>query len=89
LLRAAIHWHHKIFPYTGPHREVIEACRKADWIDASKGLLRKGMGREQIKKVESAFPNLGFQETLLRLAKDYGGSTLVGGIKVTLGIVKW
>jgi hypothetical protein len=47
------------------------------------------MGREQIKKVESAFPNLGFQETLLRLAKDYGGSTLVGGIKVTLGIVKW
>ena len=89
LLRAAIHWHHKIFPYTGPNREVIEACRKADWIDASKGILRKGMGREQIKKVESAFPNLGFQETLLRLAKDYGGSTLVGSIKVTLGIVKW
>ena len=88
LLREAIHWHHKIFPYTGPHREVIEACRKADWIDASKGMLRKGISRDQIQRVETAFPNLGFHETLLRLAKDYGGSTLAGGIKVTLGIVK-
>ncbi|EOW9353376.1 phosphohydrolase [Vibrio cholerae] len=88
-LRGAIHWHHKIFPYKGPHEQVIEACRKADWIDASKGIIRKGLSREEIKKVESAFPNLGFHDTLLRLAKDYGGSTLVGGIKVTRGIVKW
>jgi hypothetical protein len=47
------------------------------------------MRRELIQKVETAFPNLGFHETLLRLAKDYGGSTLAGGLKVTLGIVKW
>ena len=89
LLRGAIHWHHKIFPYTGPHREIIEACRKADWIDASKGMLRKGIGRSEIERVEAAFPNLGFHDTLLRLAKDYGGSIIVGGVKVTLGIVKW
>jgi len=89
LLRGAIHWHHKIFPYTGPHREIIEACRKADWIDASKGMLRKGMSRGAIAEVEAEFPNLGFHDSLIRLAKDYGGSTLVGSIKVTLGIVKW
>ena len=89
LLRDAIHWHHKISPYRGPHAEVIEACRKADWIDASKGLLRKGMPRADIRAVEAAFPNLGFHATLLRLAKDYSGSTLKGGIRVTLGIVKW
>ena len=89
LLRGAIHWHHKILPYTGQDREIIEACRKADWIDASKGMLRKGMSKDAINQVEVAFPNLGFHDTLLRLAKDYGGSTLVGGIKVTLGIVKW
>lgn len=88
-LKGAIHWHHKIFPYQGPHRQVIEACRKADWIDASKGMLRKGIDRKVIKEVEAAFPNLGFHNTLLRLAKDYGGSTVVGGIKVTRGIVKW
>ena len=89
LLRGAIHWHHKIFPYTGTHREIIEACRKADWIDASKGILRKGISRAAIAEVEAAFPNLGFHDALMRLAKDYGGSTLAGGIKVTLGIVRW
>jgi hypothetical protein len=52
-------------------------------------MLRKGVSRAQIQRVEAAFPNLGFHDTLLRLAKDYGGSTLVGGAKVTLGIVKW
>lgn len=88
-LTGAIHWHHKISPYTGPHQKVIEACRKADWIDASKGTIRKGVSKEAIKQVEAAFPNLGFHDTLLRLAKEYGGSTLMGGIKVTRGIVKW
>jgi hypothetical protein len=67
---------------------VIEACRKADWIDASKGMLRKGISRAAIREVEAAFPNLGFHNSLMRLAKDYGGSTLVGAIKVTVGIVR-
>ncbi|MEM9808581.1 MAG: phosphohydrolase [Cyanobacteria bacterium P01_D01_bin.56] len=89
ILYGAIHWHHKISPYTGPHQSVIEACRKADWIDATKGMLRKGMSRDAIAKVEATFPNLGFHDTLLRLAKDYGGSTLIGSLKVMKGIVKW
>ena len=88
-LRGAIHWHHKILPYRGPHAELIEACRKADWIDATKGNLTKGMSKEAIAQVEAAFPNLGFHDTLLRLAKDYGGSTLVGTFRVVQGIVKW
>ena len=88
-LCGAIHWHHKVFPYKGPHESVIEACRKADWIDATRGWLRKGISRSAIRKVEAAFPNCGFHRTLLRLAKDYGGSTLIGGLQVTRGIVKW
>ena len=89
LLRGIIHWHHKVFPYRGPHGKIIEACRKADWIDASLGWLRKGMPRRAIREVERAFPNLGFHATLLRLTRDLGGSTLGGGIKVVRGIVKW
>jgi len=89
LLRGIIHWHHKVFRYTGPYSEVIEACRKADWIDASQGWLRKGISRSMIRQVELAFPNCGFHQSLLRLAKDYSGSTLVGGLKVARGIVKW
>jgi hypothetical protein len=89
LLRGIIHWHHKVFAYQGPHAEIIEACRKADWIDASLGWVRKGMPRQAIREVEAAFPNLGFHATLLRLTKDLGGSTLVGSVKVVRGIVKW
>lgn len=89
ILQGGIHWHHKIFSYKGPNKKIIEACRKADWIDASKGVIRKGLSRSTIKAVEAAFPNLGFHNTLLRLAKEYGGSTLAGGVKVTRGIVKW
>lgn len=88
-LRGIIHWHHKVFRYRGPNERVIEACRKADWIDATKGTLRKGMSRGNVKSVEDAFPNLGFHDSLLRLARDYGGSTLAGGLRVVRGIVKW
>lgn len=87
-LRGAIHWHHKILRYKGQHQEVIEACRKADWIDASQGWIRKGISRSAIAEVEATFPNCGFHKSLLRLAKDHGGSTLVGGFKVLRGIVK-
>ncbi|MEM0927523.1 MAG: phosphohydrolase [Planctomycetota bacterium] len=89
VLRGIIHWHHKMTRYRGPHERIIEACRKADWVDASKGWLRKGLKRKMIAAVEAAFPNEGFHKALLRLAKDYGGSTLIGGIRVTRGIVKW
>jgi hypothetical protein len=88
-LRGAIHWHHKVFRYQGPHEGVIEACRKADWIDASQGWIRKGIPRAHIARVESTFPNCGFHKSLLRLAKEHGGSTVVGGFKVVRGIVKW
>lgn len=88
-LRAAIHWHHKIRPYRGPHQEVVEACRKADWVDANKGMVRKGLTRAQIATVEGAIANEGFHDSLVRLAKDNGGSTLGGLIKVLRGIIKW
>ncbi len=68
-LKGAIHWHHKVFRYQGPHAEVIEACRKADWIDATQGWMKKGIDRSVIRAVEAAFPNCGFHKTLLRLDK--------------------
>lgn len=88
-LRASIHWHHKLFRYRGPHAEVVEACRKADWIDATQGWVRKGLSRSQIAQVEATFPNCGFHQALVRLAKDYSGSTLLGLMRVSRGIMKW
>ena len=89
LLRGIIHWHHKVTRYGGPYEHIIEACRKADWIDATQGWLRKGITRSDVAAVEAAYPNCGFHRTLLRLAKDYSGSTLLGAIRVTRGILKW
>ena len=88
-LAGAIHWHHKITPYQGEHEKVINACRKADWVDASMGMVKKGLAKSTIAEVESAFPNFGFHKTLVRLAKDLGGSTLIGGYQVARGIMKW
>ena len=31
VLRGAIHWHHKVLPYRGPHERIIEACR--GWLE--------------------------------------------------------
>jgi len=88
LLTGIIHWHHKILPYKGPHSRIIEACRRADWVDASMGWLKKGLRRADIRAVEAAFPNCGFPRTLLRLTKAYSGSTILGSLRVTRGIVK-
>ncbi|MEM7184110.1 MAG: phosphohydrolase [Spirochaetota bacterium] len=88
-LRAVIHWHHKITTYKGPHKDPVEAVRKADWIDANRGKVRKGMQRIHIEKVEAALPNEGFHQSLVRLAGENGGSTMKGLFKVTRGIMKW
>ncbi|ABU73503.1 hypothetical protein [Vibrio campbellii] len=37
---------------TGP-----ATCRKADWIDATKSCIHKGLSKEAIAEVEAAFPN--------------------------------
>ena len=67
----------------------VRACRKADWVDFTLGFMRKGIEKTAIAEVRNAFPEEGFHKTLLRMTKEYGGSTLAGSIKVTRGIVKW
>ena len=87
-LRLAIHYHHKILPYRGPHERVVEAVRRADWIDATGGKLRKGLSREQIAAVEAAIPNYGFGSVLQRLAGDLGGNRITGNLRVLRRVVK-
>jgi hypothetical protein len=48
-------WHHEILPSKGTNQNVIEACRKADRIDAEMGKLRKGMAKTATAEVEAAF----------------------------------
>lgn len=48
--------HHKIRTYTGRHAPLVDACRKADWIDVSFTKLRFGIPRGLIVEVRSTFP---------------------------------
>lgn len=89
LLRDAIHWHHKVFPYRGPNQAIVEAIRKGDWIDATDGKIRKGLTRAQVKAVEDAIPNYGFGGVLQRLAGDLGGNKLSGNFRVLRHVFKW
>lgn len=87
-LEAVIRWHHKITSYRGKYQEVVEAVRRADWIDASGGARRMGLTKEQVQQVEDAVPNYGFDEVLKRLTVDLGGSALAGNLKFLRHVFK-
>lgn len=74
LLRDIIYWHHKVTPFHGPNAEIVNAVRKADWIDATAGLVRKGMPKACIRKVTAAIPSAGFYDTLKRIGPELTGS---------------
>lgn len=48
--------HHKVRSYTGPHARLVDACRKADWIDVSFTKLRFGIPRRLVVEVRATFP---------------------------------
>ena len=59
-IRLMIGHHHKIRPYRGPSAPLVEATRKADWIDVSFSALRFGLPRTYVHEVDKAFPLDGF-----------------------------
>ncbi|MBB2173972.1 phosphohydrolase [Gluconacetobacter asukensis] len=87
LVRAIIHWHHKITPYRGAHADVVNAVRRADWIDASGGLIRKGLARQRIRAVMRAIPVAGFPAILMRLAADLNHGRQAAGLRRVLRYV--
>jgi hypothetical protein len=48
--------HHKVRSYTGKYPALVEACRKADWIDVSFTKLRYGIPRHLVVEVRATFP---------------------------------
>lgn len=88
-LSAAIHWHHKMTAYKGPDAEIVNAVRKGDWIDASQGKVRHGLSRDQVRQVQNSIDDHNFPAALQRLAKDIGGSTLKGNLRVLRRVFKW
>jgi len=62
-----INQHHKISPYRGQPRWLVEPFRRADWVDVSRGLITFGLPRKLLRDLYSTWPGAGFHQRLVRL----------------------
>ncbi|MGQ0845217.1 MAG: HD family phosphohydrolase [Sporichthyaceae bacterium] len=69
--------HHKMRSYTGPHAPLVEACRKADWIDVTFTKVRFGIPRSKIVEVRARFPmNEAYKSVAMPNIAKYASSHL-------------
>jgi hypothetical protein len=62
--------HHKITPSTADPDSLIEAFRRADWIDVTRGLRRFGMSRPFVACLFATWPSAGFHRRLVTLTLE-------------------
>lgn len=79
--------HHKLWPVQ--NSTIVEAVRKADWIDASNGIFNKGMPRKYIHKVKETLPAAGFYNTLIDIGPRIHGNDFIKILSEIITIFKW
>ena len=62
--------HHKITPSTPITDSLVEAFRRADWIDVTRGLRTFGLPRPLIRSLFAAWPSAGFHWRLVQLTLE-------------------
>lgn len=65
---AMIDQHHKITPCRSDERGLVEAFRRADWADVSRGAIASGLAADVRREVFAAFPSAGFHKRLMQLS---------------------
>jgi hypothetical protein len=68
LVRDMIAQHHKLSPCSPGTHPLVEAFRRADWCDVTRGLRPCGVPAERYREILCLFPALGFHRRLLGLA---------------------
>jgi hypothetical protein len=63
----AIDFHHKLTPYRGTHAPFVEAFRRADLVDVTRGVYPAGLPHDFLRDVFAAFPDAGFRARIVRL----------------------
>ena len=53
-MRLMIDNHHKVRPYTGPYAPMVDAMRKADWLDVTFTKVRFGMPMSFVRELVGA-----------------------------------
>lgn len=69
-IEAMILDHHKVTPTRPGAQSLVEAFRRADWIDVTLGLRSLGLPRTVIKTVSTQWPSAGFHRRLVQLTID-------------------
>ncbi len=67
-ITAMILEHHKITAVAGDDLGLVEAFRRADWIDVSFGRRRFGLDRRVVAAVRGRWPDAGFHYRLVQLS---------------------
>jgi hypothetical protein len=62
--------HHKITPATADSGSLVEAFRRADWIDVTRGLRGFGAPRSFVALLFATWPSAGFHWRLVTLTLD-------------------
>lgn len=89
LLHDIIYWHHKITPFVGPNADIVNAVRKADWIDATQSTVHQGMPRQHIAHAYATIPVAGFYDTLQQFGPRLYGNDVMRIVKEMVSILKW
>ena len=89
LIGDIIYWHHKVTPFEGEYANVVNAVRKADWIDATRGLVPYGMPRVHIKDCVASLPYNGFHDVLMGFGSKLYGNDIVRIVKELSSIYKY
>ncbi|HEY3240305.1 MAG TPA: phosphohydrolase [Acidimicrobiia bacterium] len=85
-MRLMIENHHKVRRYRGPSAALVEAMRKADWIDVSFTKLRFGIPRSFIREVSEAFP---INDAYIHVAMPMIGRYAIRHPRRPLPMMRW
>jgi hypothetical protein len=69
-IEAMIVDHHKVTSSRPNPQSLVEAFRRADWIDVTRGLRRFGLPRTFVAAVADTWPSAGFHRRLVELTID-------------------
>eukprot|EP01038_Epipyxis_sp_PR26KG_P004088 gene4088-5836_t len=89
LVSDIIKWHHKITPFVGKNAAIVNAVRKADWVDATMGLVNYGMPLKHLNTVNNALSESDFHATLVKIGPRYYGYNIIRIVIELSSIFKW
>ena len=84
--------HHKVTDFTGlspAENDLINAVRKADWADASMGIVRFGMPAALLEAAYDQVPEAGFHQSLIDALVRISDGNLFKGTLQLANIFKW